>query len=98
MGELTVEGEHGKLRLNGYGKLFWRQHGDNAESEISYDWRDTGFGGDCVYHLQKHVVAHLKLGTALENSACDYLKNLEVQQAIYAANAEGRRQTLLTID
>lgn len=94
MGEMTIEGERGSLRLNGYGRLLWRAHGDKDETEIPFEWSNTGFGGDCVYNLQKHVLDHLRTGSGLENSAADYWWNLRVQHAVYTADKEGCRQVL----
>ncbi len=94
MGEMLLEGSRGKLRLNGFGQLLWRAHGCNTEFEITYEWGNTGFAGDCVYRLQQHVLNHLQHGSVLENSAADYLQNLAVQQAIYCANSMGCRQSL----
>ncbi|MGI9363561.1 MAG: Gfo/Idh/MocA family protein, partial [Rhizobiaceae bacterium] len=48
MGEMSVEGEKGVLELTGDGDLTFRQHGSNAQHNVEYDWRDEGFGGDCV--------------------------------------------------
>ena len=41
--------------------------------------------------LQRHVVAHLRAGAPLENTARDYLANLRVQEAVYRSRGEGRR-------
>lgn len=47
--------------------------------------------GDCVYGLQRHVVAHLIDGTPPMNTAQDYLRNQEVEEAVYLSAQEGRR-------
>lgn len=90
MGEVMIEGSKGTLRLDGNARLFMRSHGDNVEQEIRYEWRDRGFGGDCVYLLEKHVIAHLLDGTPLMNTAREYLKNLAIEEACYQSQAEGR--------
>lgn len=91
MGEMRIDAEKGTLRLDGFGRLYLREFGGREESEIRYDWQDHGFGGDCVYRLQKHVVEHFRHGAALENTARSYLRNLAIEQAIYASNSTGRR-------
>ncbi len=93
MGEMWLEGEAGVMRLDGDGRLFWKPHGE-GEREHLYAWDNIGFGGDCVYRLQAHVVRHLRDGTPLENSARDYLRNLEIEDAIYRSHQEKRQIAL----
>jgi len=90
MGEMWLEGEHGVLRLDGSGRLWWKPHG-GAEGEHAYAWSDDSFGGGCVAALQAHVLAHLSVGAPLENVARDYLRNFEIEEAVYRSAAEGRR-------
>lgn len=90
MGELWLEGEHGVLRLDGEARLWWKPH-HAAEAEHAYAFdREAAFGG-AVTALQAHVLAHLRHGSALENSAHDYLANLRVQDAVYESHRTGRR-------
>ena len=91
MGEMLVEGSAGVLRLDGEGRLWLRHVGFNRESAHHFAWDDRGFGGDCVYRLQRHVVDALRQGGALENTAADYIRNLEIEAAIYrSSDAEYR--------
>lgn len=94
MGEMLVEGSAGVLRLDGDGALRLRRHGQNAEEPVAFEWQDRGFGGDCVYHLQRHVIDHLRLGTPLVNRARDYLANIRIEQAIYESHRSGRHVAL----
>jgi len=89
MGELLIEGTGGSLRLDGDGRL-WRRSHKGAEKSHAYDWEDRGFGGDCVYALQRHVLAHKVSGAPLENSGRDYLVNLEIEEAAYRSAECGR--------
>ena len=86
---MLLEGSSATLRLDGDGRLFLRNHGDNAESEVKYRWRDRAFGGDCVFRLQRHIVRHLIAGGPLCNGGRDYLTNIRIEQAIYASDASG---------
>jgi D-apiose dehydrogenase len=88
-GVLLVEGTEGVIRLDGYGRLFVRARGGD-EAEHAYDWEDRGYGGDCVFAQSRHVVDHLTAGTPLVNSGRDYLRNLEIEEAVYRSSAEGR--------
>ncbi len=94
MGEMWLDGSRGTLTLNGDGSLFLRRHGENTAREIDYAWDDRGYGGDCVYRLQRHVLAHLTAGAPLMNRAEDYLMNLEIEDAVYRSHAEERRIVL----
>ena len=93
MGELHLEGAHGVARLDGNAGLWWKPH-QNQEERISYNWRNHGFGGDCVYTLQEHVVNHLLHDAPLENRIEDYIVNLQIQEAAYVSAESGRRLTL----
>lgn len=88
MGEMLIEGSAATLRLDGFGRLFLKPHGQ-PEGEHRYEWQNLGFGGDCVFALQRHVVAHFTAGTPLENTGDAYLRNLEVEEAIYRSAASG---------
>jgi predicted dehydrogenase len=89
MGEMWIEGDAGVLRLDGSARLWLKPRGQ-AETEHHYQWPDRGFAGDAVFALQAHVISHLRDGSALENSGRDYLRNFEVEEAIYRSHDEGR--------
>lgn len=89
MGVLLVEGSAGSLRLDGEGRIFIRERG-GREHEHSYRWEKRGYAGDCVHALQAHVVAHLREGAPVENTGREYLRNVEIVEAVYRSNEEGR--------
>lgn len=90
LGEMWVEGERGVMRLDGDARLWWQAHG-GAETQHIYDQGGDGaFGGACTA-LQSHVLAHLRHGAPLQNSARDYLTNLHVEAAVYHSHANGLR-------
>lgn len=91
LGELWLEGERGVLRLDGDANLHFKpHHGD--EYRIPYDkGSDVQFGGGACTRLQQHVVQSLGSNQAVENSARDYLRNLLIQEAVYASHASGQR-------
>lgn len=91
MGELVVECEKGTLRLNGDGQVLMRGFGERTETPVAFSWVNTGFGGDCVYLFQRAVVDALRSGAPLETRASDYLKNLQIVEAVYQSNAAGQR-------
>jgi len=89
MGEMLLEGSDATLRLDGFGRLWLKPH-KGEEREHAYEWRNEGFGGDCVHALQRHVVAHLRQGAPLENAGEAYLRNLEIEDGIYRSAQSGR--------
>ena len=97
MGQAWLEGEAGVMRLDGEGALWWMPHG-GTEREHPFAAGDDGPFGGAVVALQRHVLAHLRDGAALENEAADYLHNLQVQAAVYHAHACGRRVLMNEFD
>lgn len=94
MGDMWVEGSDAVIRLNGDGALFRRDHDSNEEREIPYDWSNIGFGGDCVYLLNDHVLKSLGSGAPPQNTAIDYIANLEIVEAVYRSNEIGQKITV----
>ncbi len=90
MGEMWLEGERGVLRLDGASRLWWKPHHGNEVEHHYAEIYPGVFGGACA-SLQAHVLAGLRGVGALENSAADYLANLQVQDAIYQSHASGCR-------
>lgn len=93
MGEMEIEGEAGRLRLDGAGRLWLRTFGEQTEREapVTSPVDDDSFGGGCVAHLIRHVVEAVKGGQAPENIAQDYLQVIRLTNAAYVSAAEGRR-------
>jgi predicted dehydrogenase len=89
MGEHWLEGSAGVMRLDGYGRLFWKPHG-RPEAEHAYEWNDIGFAGDCVYQQQKHVLERIGRGVAPVNTGREYLRNYAIEEAIYRSHDERR--------
>ncbi len=94
LGEMWIEGDAAVLRLDGDGGLHLRPHGENVEQRWDYDWRNVSFGGDCIYTMQAHFVAHLATGAPVENTGRDYLRNIEIEEAIYRSSEKGQYQPL----
>ncbi len=90
MGECLVEGSAATLTLDGFGTLRLRPRGETEASAIGWNWPLDVFGGDCVYALQAHVVERILRGTPLENEVRAYLRNMEIEAAIYDAAASDR--------
>lgn len=90
MGECLVEGSAGSIALDGDGTLTLRATGDRDWQRIGGGYPTAGFGGDSVFALQKHVSDHLLHGHPIENEAASYLRNIEIEYALYDSAAEGR--------
>ncbi|QKV19108.1 Gfo/Idh/MocA family protein [Oricola thermophila] len=89
MGECLAEGSEGAIMLDGFGVLRFRQRGAVEWQQIECDYDRRNFGGDCVYHLQRHVTDHLLRGRQIENTAGDYLRNMEIEEALYRSAESG---------
>lgn len=85
MGEALFEGTEGTLSLQGDGSVHLRAFGGLHTEEILPPDSWDGFGGDCVHALQAHVIAGIRDGSPLENTAQDYLKVIQIEDAIYAS-------------
>ncbi len=96
LGEMLVEGTDGSLHLSGDGQITLRRFNSRESIPHHYTFTDEGFGGDCVYRLQQHVVQHVLDGTHLHNRATDYMRNLELEELIYQAAATQQTQQYST--
>ena len=93
-GEALVEGAAGSLTLTGDGAVHHRAFGSLESRLLMPPPAPAGFAGDCVHALQAHVVGHLTEGTALENTARNYLAVMCVEEAAYRSAETGRKVTL----
>jgi predicted dehydrogenase len=93
MGEMWLEGSGGVLRLDGRGRLWLKPH-RAPEAEHAYDRGPDTFAGGAVRALQAHVLAAAREGAPVENAGRAYLRNIEIQEAIYRSHREGRRIVL----
>lgn len=91
MGECSLEGEDGEIRLTGDGKLLFRHAGSDEAAIIFEPETVKSFGGDCVFALQTHVVAGVLDGAPIENLAASYMRNLHIEAAVYRSALEGKR-------
>ncbi|GAA6209093.1 Gfo/Idh/MocA family oxidoreductase [Cognatishimia sp. WU-CL00825] len=85
MGEAIFEGTEGVIALYGDGSVTLRRFGSTDEAQIKAADTWDGFGGDCVHALQTHVISGLFGETQLENQALDYIKVIEIEEAIYTS-------------
>lgn len=91
MGEALIEGTKATLTLGGDGTLWLRRFGSEGEECVLEADTHVGFGGDCVHHLQTHVLRAMTQGAPLENTAAEYLTVIEIEQAVYASAESGRK-------
>lgn len=90
LGELELEGSAGAIRLDGDARITVRAHGANDWRPHGYAWRDHLFGGDCVYLTSRAALAAFRDGRTAEGEADAYLRNLEIEEAVYRSNEERR--------
>ncbi|REE01190.1 Gfo/Idh/MocA family protein [Marinoscillum furvescens] len=87
-GELLIEGSEGSIRLQGDGGITVQPLG-LPERAVSYEPSKHSFAGDCVYQTQLHFVRSMLLDQPFETNGAWYLRNIEVQEAIYESGASG---------
>ncbi|MDH3650143.1 MAG: Gfo/Idh/MocA family oxidoreductase [Saprospiraceae bacterium] len=92
-GEMLVEGNGGCIRLDTDGGITWQPLGE-PEQKVPYAHLDKNFGGDCVYFTQKHFVKCFLDMMPFETEGRDYLRNLEIQEAIYLSAKQNRPVTI----
>ncbi|TDT77413.1 putative dehydrogenase [Litoreibacter halocynthiae] len=91
LGEGLFEGTEGTLSLTGDGALHLRRFGEVKVDTVLPARAWSGFGGDCVFAFQRHVLEGLTNGQPFENEAADYLFVREVEEAIYRSSESGTR-------
>jgi len=90
MGELAIDGSTGSLRLDGDGRIWLRGHDANDWRRHDYAWENRGFAGDCVFATNRAALDAFRAGRPAENEAADYLRNVEIVEAIYRSHDEKR--------
>jgi predicted dehydrogenase len=91
MGEGLFEGSDGTLTLHGDGSVHLRAFGaQSAETILGAD-TSPNFGGDCTYHLQRHVIEALKGLRPFENKASEYLFVIKLEASIYSSALTGTK-------
>lgn len=60
------------------------------EYEVDYHYEPKNFAGDCVYFTQRHFIDQFIQDQPFETNGQDYLRNLQLQEAIYNSSAERR--------
>lgn len=91
MGEALFEGTQGVLTLSGDGRVERRSFGSRQEKIVLPPDTWDGFGGDCVHHLQSHVVNAIAAGLTPENTARQYCEVIRIKDAIYQSSRTGRK-------
>jgi predicted dehydrogenase len=87
-GELRIDGMKGHLTMDTSSNMRVKLLGE-ATHEVSYGRADVNFAGDSVYATQRHFVDCLIGNAEFETNGRDYLRTLEVVEAIYRSAETG---------
>ncbi len=98
MGEMWLEGANGVLRLDGHAQLWFKPHHGQEVRHHYAPGPEPSFGGGACGLLQAHVIACLDELREPENTATSYLRNLLIQEAVYASHQSGKRIVLKEFD
>lgn len=88
-GELRLDTTAGHLVLDSDGIMRIKPLGEPMRAH-EYPHSHLGFGGDCVYALQRHFVACMLSDTPFESSGEDYLRTARLVEAAYESAARGQ--------
>jgi predicted dehydrogenase/kynurenine formamidase len=88
-GELLVEANGGSLWMDTYGRIIVKPLGQPSY-EHGYHPSKVGFAGDCVFACQNHFLEVLDGQATCETSPTEYLKSLQVIEAIYDSARSNR--------
>lgn len=88
-GELRLDGRQGHLTLDAEGNMAFKPLGQPTTPH-PYSHDPSQFGGGCVYHLQRHFVDCLLHNKPFESNGRDYLKTLQLVEAVYDSAASGQ--------
>jgi predicted dehydrogenase len=89
MGEMWIDGSEASLRLDGAGALWLRRMGEAAETRLDFT-TGPGFGGGCVAATCRAILTAFREGRPAETEAAAYLRNMEIEEAVYASAESGR--------
>lgn len=84
-GEYLIDGSKGSIRLYSDGTITVQKLGEK-EKQHNYMHNDIGFAGDCCYIFQRDFIDKLISGETFETNGENYLKTLQVQEAIYKSS------------
>ncbi len=90
-GELTVEADGGSIWLDFDGGITVKPLGLEPYQH-KYHHQRIGFAGDCVFATQEHFLSFLNGDIDTETSGADYLKTLQIVEAVYSASESGTVQ------
>lgn len=88
-GTVRVDGSKGHIELDLEGELTFKPLGQPPRP-IDYEHSRQGFGGDCVYALQRRFTDCMLNDLPFESTGEDYLKTIALVEACYESNAAGQ--------
>ncbi len=94
-GELRLDAAHGHLTLEVDGTMRLKPLGQPTRVH-DYPHVRRGFGGDCVYALQRHFMGRMLSGEEFESSGEDYLRTVRVVEAAYESANTGQTVCVAT--
>jgi predicted dehydrogenase len=86
---MRLEGAKGMIRMSPDGKLFLTEYG-SEEQQLEFDAPTTGYKGDSILALQRHILVCLESGAPCECDAAAYLPSVAASFACYESNRTGQ--------
>jgi D-apiose dehydrogenase len=88
-GSLRIDASRGHLTMGTDASIRIKPLGEPGR-DWDYPRQNVNFAGDCVYFLQRHFVDCMLSGREFESNGLDYLKTIEVVEAVYASAERGQ--------
>jgi D-apiose dehydrogenase len=87
-GSMRLEGDRGLLRMTGDGRLFVTKYGE-PERPYLYPIPETGYKGDSILAMQRHIIDSFRSGGRAESEGPEYMNTVEAVEACYRSAASG---------
>ena len=95
-GAMRIDATGGHLTMDLDSRIRIKPLGEKTR-DLDYERDRERFGGDCVYHLQRHFVDCLLSGQPFESSANDYLTTIRIVEATYESAASAQAVKIATL-
>jgi predicted dehydrogenase len=88
-GSLRIDAMRGHLTMDTDSTIRLKPLGAPGR-DLDYPRANVNFAGDCVYFLQRHFADCLLSGAEFESNGVDYLKTIDVVEAVYESARLGQ--------
>jgi len=88
-GQMRIDAMGGHITMDTAANIRLKPLGEDAYG-VDYEHVTLNFASDCVHHVQRHFVDCMISGREFEANGDDYLKTIQVVEAVYESAAAGQ--------